>query len=321
MASNKLPQQLCSRSFDEDSLRLVRNIIQDGHDAGLFRTEIARRVCIALNWRTRTGALKEMGARVALLRLHRQGWIHLPAPRNGNGNDHKTIDRLAHAAIPEPPTQVLSCSLAALGTIWLHKVEDTSHSLLWDGLIEQYHYLGHTPLSGAQIRYLIFSERGLLGAIGFGAAAFALKGRDDWIGWSRQQCNQRREFVLNNRRFLLLPWVRVKNLASHVLSKVAHQLQRDFHLQYGYTPMLLETFVEQDRFSGGCYRAANWIPVGATTGRGRNDRSSLRERRHHGTPVPIKQIWLYPLRRDARKRLCAPQFCFPAVTGTSERQA
>ncbi|HED15116.1 MAG TPA: DUF4338 domain-containing protein [Gammaproteobacteria bacterium] len=98
------------------------------------------------------------------------------------------------------------------------------------------------------------------------------------------------------------------------LSRVAHQLQPDFRSHYGYTPMLLETFVEQDHFSGGCYRAANWIPMEATSGRGRNDRSSLSERKRHGTPVPIKQIWLYPLRRDVRKRLCAPQFVFPAAS-------
>jgi len=315
MVNKKLPQQICSRPFDEAALQRIRNIIHEGHAFGLLRTEIARRVCVALNWRTRRGDLKEMGARVALLRLHRQGWIHLPAPRNGNGNHHKTIDRLTRVSIPKPPAQPLCCFLARLGAIRLIKVQDATQSLLWDGLIEQYHYLGHTPLSGAQIRYLIDSDQGLLGAMGFGAAAFALKGRDDWIGWSRQQCNQRREFILNNRRFLLLPWVQVKNLASHLLSRAAHQLQQDFRLQYGYTPMLLETFVEQDRFTGGCYRAANWIPVGATTGRGRNDRSTLRERKRNGTPVPIKQIWLYPLRRDVRKRLCAPQLSFPAVTG------
>ena len=257
-----------------------------------------------------------MGARVALLRLHRQGWITLPEPRNRNGNGR--ADRLVRAPVPKPPASDLCCPLSELGTIELHKVENKDESLLWDGLIDRYHYLGHSPLSGAQIRYLIGSEQGVVGAIGFGAAAFALKGRDQWIGWDRQQRGRRREWILNNRRFLILPWVRVSNLASHILAKAARQIPPDFQAQYGYTPVLLETFIEQDRFSGGCYRAANWINVGPTAGRGRNDRTTMRERNQHGTPLPIKQIWLYPLRRDARRILCAP---VPAESSLREEVA
>jgi|GEM_PF-1297234 len=182
--------------------------------------------------------------------------------------------------------------------------ENKADSLLWNALIDRYHYLGYSPLSGAQIRHLIDSDRGLIGAIGFGAAACTLKARDRWIGWDRQQRERRREWVVNNRRFLILPWVRVKNLASHLLAKAARQIPIDFQVRYGYAPVLLETFVEQDRFSDGCYRAANWINVGPTAGPGRNDRTSKRTRNQHGAPLPIKQIWLYPLRRDARRILC-----------------
>ena len=306
MPTTQLPEQICRRPFGEDELKIVRKIIGDGHEEGIGRSEIARRVCVALAWRNARGGLKEMGARVALLRLHRQGWITLPAPRNGNGNGANKSQRLARAPVPEPPASDLCCALADLGAIRLHKVESKADSLLWDGLIDRYHYLGHAPLSGAQIRYLIDSDHGPIGAIGFGAAAFTLKARDRWIGWDRQQRDQRRERVLNNRRFLLLPWLRVRNLASHVLAKAARQVAVDFPAQYGYTPLLLETFVEQDRFTGGCYRAANWIHVGLTAGRGRNDRTTHRARIRHGAPLPIKQVWLYPLRRDVRKRLCAP---------------
>jgi hypothetical protein len=297
MPGAQLSPRICSRPFGEDELKVVRNIVGDGQDEGIHRSEIARRVCIALNWRNARGSLKEMGARVALLRLHRQGWITLPEPRNRNGNGKAA--RLARAPVPQPPESEVCISLAQLGTVRLQQVENRGDSLLWDGLIDRYHYLGHTPLSGAQIRYLIHADRGVIGAIGFGAAAFALQARDRWIGWDRRQRDRRREWILNNRRFLILPWFRVANLASHILSMAAGQVQEDFPSRYGYAPLLLETFVEQDRFTGGCYRAANWIDVGRTAGRGRNDRRNR-------APLAIKRIWLYPLRRDARKRLCAP---------------
>jgi len=187
MPETQLPKQICRRPFGEDELKIVRKIIRDGQEGALPRSEIARRVCIRLNWRNGRGDRKEMGARVALLRLHRQGWIRLPAPRNGNGNGDRKQVRLARAPVPEPPGSDLCCSLSNLGAIQLHKVEGKADSLLWDGLIDRYHYLGYAPLSGAQIRYLIHSDHGMIGAIGFGAAAFALKARDRWIGWDRQQ--------------------------------------------------------------------------------------------------------------------------------------
>jgi len=306
MPTTQVPKQICNRPFGEEELNIIGKIICDGQKESIHRTEIARRVCTALEWRNAQGELKEMGARVALLRLHRQGWITLPDPRKRNGNGRGRADRLSRAPVPESPGSDLRCLLSELGTVRLYKVGNKADSLLWDGLIDRYHYLGHAPLSGAQIRYLIHSDDNVIGAIGFGAAAFALKQRDRWIGWDRQQRDQRRERILNNRRFLILPWIRVKNLASHILSKAARQVQPDFQAQYGYTPVLLETFVEQDRFSGGCYRAANWINVGVTAGRGRNDRTTQKERNRYGVPLPIKQIWLYPLRRDTRKRLCTP---------------
>lgn len=306
MPGTQLPRQICSRPFGEDELKIVRKIVRDGQDEGIHRSELARRVCIALNWRNARGDLKAMGARVALLRLHRQGWIALPDPRNRNGNADGSPARLARAPVPEPPGSEVCVSLAQLRTVRLQPVENKADSLLWDGLIDRYHYLGHAPLSGAQIRYLIHCDRGVIGAIGFGAAAFALKARDRWIGWDRRQRDRRRERILNNRRFLICPWIRVANLASHILSRAARQVPADFRARYGYAPLLLETFVEQDRFTGGCYRAANWIDVGRTAGRGRNDRTTHRERTRHGAPLAIKRIWLYPLRRDARKRLCAP---------------
>lgn len=303
--STRLPRQICSRPFGEEPLSIVRNTLDEG-EVGITRSEIARRVCESLDWRNQQGELKEVEARVALLKLHRAGWIELPEPthRNSNGNRE---ERLSRAPVPLPPEQKICCPLHELGAITLRRVVTREESLLWDGMIERYHYLGHAPLSGAQIRYLIESDqKGVLGAIGFGAAAFSLKARDQWIGWSREQCNIRRELVLNNRRFLILPWIVVPNLASHLLSQTARQVQHDFEVLYGYRPLLLESFVEKERFNGGCYRAANWIAVGATSGRGRNDRTRQRDRTRNGPPLPIKQVWLYPLHRKVRQHLSAP---------------
>jgi len=306
MPKQKLPRQICSRPFGEEQLSIIRQIIDDADDPSITRSEIARQACSALDWRNLQGGLKEMGARVALLKLHRGGWIDLPAPTHGNSNGKRT-DRLVNAPVPMPPATEINCTLQALGKVRLQTVESRAESLLWDGVIDRYHYLGHTPLSGAQIRYLIQSEeRGVVGAIGFGAAAFSLMARDQWIGWDREQCNLRREQILNNRRFLILPWVRVPNLASHVLSLASRQVQHDFEARYGYRPLLLETFVDRERFNGGCYRAANWIDVGVTSGRGRNDRTRQRERTRNGPPLPIKQVWLYPLQRKVRHLLTAP---------------
>jgi len=150
-----------------------------------------------------------------------------------------------------------------------------------------------------------------LGAISFSAAALALRDRDQWIGWDRHQRQRNRHLIVNNSRFLLLPWVRVPNLASHVLAKAARQVPADFQQRYGYPPVLLETFVEQERFQGTCYRAANWRCVGQTQGLGR-DLHALKP----AQKLPIKSIWLYPLLTGAREQLCqrpAPAPTAPAA--------
>ncbi|MCP4967706.1 MAG: DUF4338 domain-containing protein [bacterium] len=178
----------------------------------------------------------------------------------------------------------------------LSPVTDKGASRLWNGLIDRYHYLGYTPLPGAQVRYLIESDQGLLGALGFGAAAWKVASRDRWIGWDRAGREAHLGRVLNNARFLLLPWIRVKNLASKVLSLSALQVAEDFAARYGERPVLLETFVEIPRFAGTCYRAANWRYLGETAGRGKADRT-------HRATLPRKGVYVYPLRADFRRVL------------------
>ena len=282
---------ICGRPFSGQDLEVIRGIISD--KSAPCRAEIARRVCQDLCWLTEAGELKSMSCRVALLRLQDRGLLQLPRPRNGNGNGKP----YSPSAEVIAPASELSGSAGGLPGLRLRLVDSRTDSRLWNEVIARFHYLGYTPLPGAQLRYLVEYDDGILGAIGFGACAWKVAPRDQWIGWTTQQRKSNLQRVVNNARFLLLPWVRVKNLASRVLSLSARRLARDWQERYSYRPVLLETFVEQPRFSGTCYRAANWTYVGDTQGRGKLDRYSERA-------LPIKGIYLYPLSRKFRRELC-----------------
>ena len=174
-------------------------------------------------------------------------------------------------------------------------------SKLWNSLIEHYHYRGHANLPGAQLRYLLYgSGQRLLGAIGFGASAWKLAPRDRWIGWNGGQRRRGLDLVLNNARFLIGPWVKVANLAGHLLGQCVRRLPEDFQQRYGWRPVLLETFVESP-FVGRSYRAANWIYLGQTQGRGKKGAHPVDGQ----SPLPVKQLWVYPLRSDFRAHLAS----------------
>ena len=178
-----------------------------------------------------------------------------------------------------------------LGPLSLHLVQGTAQSRLWNEYIARYHYLGCTPMSGAQLRYNVFAGGQLVACISFGASAWKLKDRERFIGWSEEHRARNLQLVVNNARFLVLPWVRSKGLASKILSRAARQLPQDWLERYGYSPVLLETFVEFERHRGTCYKAANWINVGRTSGRGKKSTSNK-------ALIPLKDIWLYPLRKN-----------------------
>jgi hypothetical protein len=285
-----IPSRLCGRPFDAADLARIREEVALAQPP--LRAEIARRVCQALDWRDVRGRPKLMSARVGLLRLHRAGLIELPPPRSTNGNGRKFVPR--PEAWPEPIP--VSGPLRALSGLHLAPVGDQVASRLWNALIERYHYLGYSPLPGAQLRYLIQWEGGVLGAIGFGAAAWKVAARDRWIGWTPTQRQAHLGRVLNNARFLILPWVRVKYLATKVLSLAARQVAVDFPARYGEPVVLLETFVEIPRFAGTCYRAANWRYLGETTGRGKASRTKK-------ATLPRKAVYVYPLAGDFRAAL------------------
>jgi Domain of unknown function (DUF4338) len=290
----KLPERLCGQGFGQRELAIIRELI--ARSGGAHRTEIAERVCEELEWIDGSGKRKAMGARVALLRLARGGWIELPAPRRRNGNGSWQWQRRVEIAIEPRPIE--ADGVEELEGIELAVVAGKEASHLWNALIARHHYLGYTPLAGAQLRYLIGCSRGLVGCLGFGAAAWKVAARDQWIGWAKEAREQNLCRVLNNARFLILPWVRVKNLASRVLSMAARRIDQDFETLYGLRPVLLETFVDRDRHRATCYRAANWQWIGTTQGRGKLDR-------HHERRLPIKDVYLYPLTHRFREELGA----------------
>ena len=184
-----------------------------------------------------------------------------------------------------------------LAALTLRPVLGTPASRLWNEYIARYHYLGYTPMSDSQMRYNVFVGEQLVALLSFGASAWKLGPREQFIGWPDALRLKNLQLVVNNARFLILPWVQSKGLASKILSPIARQLPNDWDQRYGYRPVLFETFVESQRHRGTCYKAANWVHVGQTTGRGK--KSAV----HHQI-IPIKDIWLYPLRRDFATVLC-----------------
>ena len=280
----------CGRGFSAGEMEVIRAIIQTAIPA--LRAQIAREVCEELGWRNAKGELKAMSCRVALLRMHRRGEITLPVARNGNGNGQP----LSRQRVVLGEQKRLECSVNELTNLELVGVDSREDSALWNGLIDGYHYLGYAPLPGAQLRYLIRCEEGLLGAIGWGAAAWKVAPRDRWIGWGPELRESQLNKIVNNARFLLLPWIHCKNLASKVLALSERRVLRDYEERYGVKPVLLETFVERGRFRGTCYRAANWLYLGQTQGRGKCDRDNRAR-------LPIKDLYLKPLSKRFRTQL------------------
>lgn len=281
--------RVCAEAFSAEMIERIKQTI--ANEPGLTRRQLSTMVCEWLDWRDARQRLKTMSCRVALLRLHRRGLIELPRVVHSFGPR-------AFQAVLLPSVPHLECGVRELSGLRLERVSaaQPQQSALWNELVARYHYLGQQPLAGAQLRYLICCDQGPLGAISFSAAAWRVEARDRYIGWPEEQREAHLRYVVNNSRFLILPTVRVRHLASKVLGMCARQLPRDWRVLYGYEPVMLETFVEWDRFRGTCYQAAGWVCVGRTKGRGKMDRQ-------HRAKVPVKAIYLKPLVKDWRERL------------------
>jgi len=286
-----MAKQYGRRDFSSELVQRIADIIE--RNPGLKRTPLSRRVCEALDWRSADGRLCEMACRVTMMRLHADGLIELPPSQIRQPRRAARFE--ATAATDAQPS--ISTAVHALAPLQMRIVQGrAAESRLWNEFIARYHYLGYTPMSGQQLRYSVYAGDQLVALLGFAAAAWKLADRERYVGWTDTQRRAQLHRVVNNTRFVILPWVQCPGLASKVLGMAARRLAKDWQQRYGFAPVLLETFVESPRHKGTCYRAANWQLVGRTTGRGKTSAT-------HAPQLPAKDVWLYPLRPDFRRLL------------------
>lgn len=282
----------CGRAFSPQELDLMRQLAADC--AGLGVTEIARTLCELLDWKRSSGRLKNHECRQLLEHLRGRGWLRLPPVRPSGPRGPRQI-RPRAASDPQPER---TGAPSQYDPLRLTVVEGASaDSRLWTELIERYHYLRYRVPVGAHLRYLVRSGDQVLACLLWTSPAWKMAVRDQWLGWSADQRQRHLQHVVNNGRFLIVPWVRVKGLASKILAHAARQLLLDWEQHYGIRLLLLETCVDGQRFTGTCYRAANWTFLGNTQGRGRMDR-------HHQAAGAPKLVFVYPLHRRCRDWLC-----------------
>jgi hypothetical protein len=254
---------------------------------------IARLACEHLQWNKPDTSPKIQSMLAALKKMEAAGLLNLPPSRHGHSVH---IQPITHTERTNPGVELL-VSAGKLGDLRISIARGPDDQALWNEYVDRYHYLGYTPLAGAQMKYFVYARGQLVALMGFGASAWKIAPRDWFIGWSSEHREANLHLIVNNSRFLILPWVCSKNLASKVLASVSNRLAGDWQERYNYKPVLLETFVEKKRFAGTCYKAANWQHVGTTQGRGRKDRFSQ-------AALPVKEIFLFPLQKDFKTLLC-----------------
>ena len=281
------------RAVTASELATIRQLIAAHPNAS--RRQLSQLLCELWSWRQANGALRDMVCRSLLLALERAGQIALPPPRRRPPNNAVAHRRPAAIDVDRTP---LRARLAALLPLAIRPVRRTSAERLFDGLIAEHHYLGYARPVGEQLKYLVWAGERPVACLGFGSAPRHLGPRDRFIGWSLAARRRNLRYLAYNTRFLILPWVEVPQLASHVLGRIARRVASDWEALYGHPVYYLETFVDPARFRGTCYRAANWIALGRTTGRGQADP-------HHRPNRPLKQVLGYPLSPRFRERLCA----------------
>ncbi|PIV99392.1 MAG: hypothetical protein COW41_08060 [Deltaproteobacteria bacterium CG17_big_fil_post_rev_8_21_14_2_50_51_6] len=282
-----------NRTITKDDIAFIQQVIADYHVEG--RTAISRRLCQAWKWQQDNGQLKDMVCRGLLLILERKQLISLPPRICGNNNRslrHKTP--LADIEICQQP---ITAPLKSLKPIELRQVRRSPEERIFNGLVQQFHYLGYSKIVGEHIKYLAFAGEQLLACLAFSSAPYAITCRDAFIGWSPEARERNRHLLAYNTRFLVLPWVQVPHLASHLLALAAKTVPNDWQRLYHHPIFWLETFVDTERFAGTCYQAANWSWLGLTAGRGKDNRS-------HQQVTSIKAMYGQPLICDFKQRLC-----------------
>jgi len=279
------------RVITDDDLVFIRRLIAENPE--LSRRGLSIKLCEAWNWAQANGALRDMVCRGMMLMLHRQGLIELPALRQ--------VGRSTRGAAKKPQAPSidatrLSLSLAELGVLGIRQVRRTPEEALFNALMHQHHYLGYTQPVGEQLKYMVFAGERPIACMAWSSAPRHLGSRDRFIGWSSQARLANVRLLAYNTRFLILPWVTVPHLASHLLGRIAKRLSADWQAVYAHPIYFVETFIDPQRFAGTCYRAANWTVMGQTTGRGKAAPTRAVNR-------SIKQVLGYPLVKDFRQRL------------------
>jgi len=261
---------------------------------GMSRWALSRELCRKWNWVQPNGTLRDVVCRGLMLGLHREGHIQLPEKKRSIRNPF--VDRQKPKII-QIDQQQLQTDLSNLKPLEFRQVRRTPEEKLFNSLIEQFHYLGYCHPVGEQLKYIVYAHKRPIACLAWSSAPRHIGTRDQFIGWSAQMRKQHLSLIAYNTRFLILPWVRVPSLASHILGCMTRILPKDWNRLYCHGIYYLETFVDKDRFAGTCYKAANWIYMGDTTGRGKNDQTNRPNR-------SIKAVWGYPLTRDFRAVLC-----------------
>ena len=279
------------REVTDADATFLQDLIQRNPQAS--RRALSRLVCQAWNWVQPNGATRDMVCRGLMLALHRAGHIALPACR------HISVNPLVQRRKPAPVTveaEPIRSAITDLLPLTFRQVRRTEEEPLFNGLIQAHHYLGYTQPVGEHLKYMVYWRDRVLACLAWSSAPRHLGPRDRFIGWSKEQRTRNLRFLAYNPRFLILPWVQVPHLASHILGRMARMLPADWERIYGHDVVYLETFVDPTRYKGTCYRAANWTVLGQTTGRGKNDLT-------HKANRPLKEVLGYPLGRDFRQRL------------------
>jgi hypothetical protein len=288
------PKNFCGQLVSPEQIYEIGLIVETFPK--LSRTELANTICELYSWKRPTGKLKTTECRQFLERLDSKGIIQLPACNTQYIKRLKGFIEITKRTACQPP---LSAKVGELSPVLLSRVSNFAQRQLWYEYMDRYHYLGYRIPFGAQLRYFIQSgcDQVRLGCLQFSSPAWRMSARDRWIGWNDKQRQKNLQKIITNSRFLIFPWVRVKNLASTVLSKAAKIVPADWFDCYGYRPVLMETLVDRQQYTGTCYKAANWVYVGKTAGRGRMDKQNK------CMGMAIKDIYLYPLSKRFRREL------------------
>ena len=267
-----------------------RLIFENPNDS---RWVLSRKLCRAWNWVQPNGALRDMVCRSMMLELHRTGHICLPVKKRDMPNPLSERRRPVKLAVDQSPVEG---SLSQIIPLQFRQVRRSPEEKVFNSLIEQFHYLGYCHPVGEQLKYIVYSGQRPIACLAFSSAPRHIGCRDRYIGWSKQLRKTHIHLLAYNTRFLILPWIRVRHLASHILGRMARILCEDWQALYHHPIYYLETFVDKQRFAGTCYKAANWVYLGDTTGRGKNDQTHIPNR-------SIKAVWGYPLTRHFRRLL------------------